>query len=202
MSHNLKVVRIEDFLVNSRQLAFEMIDFAHFGPSGHLNDWLNTHLNEETEKTFLSWRTSLSYNQVAAIEHTCKDVLKEIGYSLANNIHVFEDAKIRLVFYLSFNWKAFVFRLWTSEYELLKFRLVWDFGFMPLWWRSRDLWHSNRIQRVFANQSMSLNHHFSLDITSMQLIRHWKNLKTRKSLRGVNELEETLINLHSFNQIK
>ena len=50
MSHNLKVVRIEDFLVNSRQLAFEMIDFAHFGPSGHLNDWLNTHLNEETEK--------------------------------------------------------------------------------------------------------------------------------------------------------
>ena len=102
MSHNLKVVRIEDFLVNSRQLAFEMIDFAHFGPSGHLNDWLNTHLNEETEKTFLSWRTSLSYNQVAAIEHTCKDVLKEIGYSLANNIHVFEDAKIRLVFYLLF----------------------------------------------------------------------------------------------------
>ena len=102
MSHNLKVVRIEDFLVNSRQLAFEMIDFAHFGPSGHLNDWLNTHLNEETEKTFLSWRTSLSYNQVAVIEHTCKDVLKEIGYSLANNIHVFEDAKIRLVF-LSFS---------------------------------------------------------------------------------------------------
>ena len=27
-------------------------------------------------------------------------------------------------------------------------------------------------------------------------------LKTSKSLRGVNELEETLINLHSFNQIK
>ena len=102
MSHNLKVVRMEDFLVNPRQLAFEMIDFAHFGPSGHLNDWLNTHLNEETEKRFLSWRTSLSYNQVAEIEHTCKDVLKEIGYSLANNIHVFEDAKIRLVFYNHF----------------------------------------------------------------------------------------------------
>ena len=27
-------------------------------------------------------------------------------------------------------------------------------------------------------------------------------LKISKSLRGVNELEETLINLHSFNQIK